>query len=224
MLKTILFDIDNTLLDFKKCAEEAIKSSFKDWNIEYKDEYFDVFMKVNNEFWDRYEADEITRDYLYKNRWKEVFKQLKIDVPGDKFEEDFIRYLYDSHIKVDNVEEVIDYLSDKYELYIVSNSSYDEQHNRLSRAHLDKYFKYLFTSEEIGHSKPNKEFFDYVFDSLDPTVSKDEILIIGDSPNADIRGGRENGIKTCWFDHNKTDENIKADYIIKDLLELKEIL
>ena len=48
MIKTVLIDVDDTLLDFKECSIGAIKQSMLDFNFLYKDEYYDVFQKENN--------------------------------------------------------------------------------------------------------------------------------------------------------------------------------
>lgn len=224
MIKKILFDIDNTLLDFKLCAEASMRQAFKDWNLEYKPEYFDVFMKINDHYWRRLEDKEITRDQLYKMRFVDVFKELDIDCDGVLFEKDFVKHLYNSHNKIEGADEILEYLDPKYELYITSNSSYEEQSGRLRASNLLHHFKELYTSEELGHAKPSKEYFDIVFEELG-NPDKDEVMIIGDSPHADILGGKEYGIKTCWFNYtNMPEDEVESDYTIHNLSELKDIL
>ena len=67
---------------------------------------------------------------------------------------------------------------------------------RLKQSGLYDYFQGMFVSDEIGYPKPQKEFFDYCIDHL--SCQRDEIMIIGDSLEADIVGGINAGIKTCW--------------------------
>lgn len=223
MIKVILFDIDNTLLDFKRCAEESIKEAFDKWGLEYKKEYLSIFMEINNRYWRDYEDGKISREYLYQNRWKDIFKTIGLDVPGYKFEKDFVNNLYHSHEKIEGVDEVLEELSKKYNLSIASNSSYDEQRSRLKHAEILDYFNKIYTSEDIGHAKPSYEFFNEVHQDLG-SLEKEEILIIGDSEHADIQGGREYGIKTCWFNFLEKDIEVESDYKINKLTEILDIL
>ena len=88
---------------------------------------------------------------------------------------------------------------------------------------LNKYFKDIFISEEIGYQKPKIEFFDYCFRHIEH-FDKDKALIIGDSLTSDMQGGINAQIDTCWYNpqHDKT--SIKIDYIIHDLKELENML
>ena len=87
----------------------------------------------------------------------------------------------------------------------------------------DRKFSYIGISQELGFQKPHKQFFLELFDKgeIDAT---EEILIIGDSINSDIKGGINAGITTCWYNPKKKISDTKADYDIKCLLELKNIL
>ena len=81
-------------------------------------------------------------------------------------------------------------------------------------------------SEEIGYNKPNPGFFDVCMESLEG-IEKEDILIIGDALTSDIRGGNQSGIKTCWYNpHRESNpyEDVKPDYEIQNLNELKTIL
>lgn len=220
MIKTILFDVDNTLLDFRLCSESAIKQAFQDWNLEYKPEYLDIYLEYNDHYWQMLERGEITREELYQRRWSDVFESLGIDVDGPGFERSYLKYLYTSHEHEKGAKELLDYLSKDYDLYIASNSSYDEQSGRLELAGLRDYFKGIYTSEEIGTAKPNEAFFDYICRDLD-IKDKSELLMIGDSLRADIHGAKKSGLKTCWYNHAKSPlQSKEADYKVDTLDEI----
>ena len=68
----------------------------------------------------------------------------------------------------------------------------------LERTGLLHFFEEIFDSQSIGAQKPYPEFFDHVADAIEG-FCKERTLLIGDSINADIRGGRDAGIDTCWF-------------------------
>ncbi len=223
-IKVIIFDIDNTLLDFKKCALKSMKKAFKKWKIPFNDKYLNTFLIINNRYWDRYENGEITRDYLYEHRWQEIFDTLNINAPGAQFEQDFIKNLYNSYEKVDYVEDILIYLKPKYKLLIASNSSYNEQTSRLRGAGLLEYFDSVYTSEELGAAKPSKDFFNAIDKDLGENIKKNNVLMIGDSVNADIKGAHDYGFKTAWFNFSNSKEESKADFIFDNLLDLKKIL
>lgn len=89
MITNVLIDVDNTLLDFNKCAEAAIKTGFLKWNIEYSEKVFPVFLEVNDSLWRKIETGEIDKKTLYQLRWKTIFERLGINADGPTFEQDF---------------------------------------------------------------------------------------------------------------------------------------
>ena len=89
----------------------------------------------------------------------------------------------------------------------------------------DKIFDKIFISEDIGAEKPNKEFFDYVFNCLEITDKK-EVLIIGDSLSGDMKGGYLAGIDTCWYNPERKENvlNIPVTYETDKLSRIYDIL
>lgn len=225
MITNVLIDVDNTLLDFNKCAEEAIKIGFSKWNIEYNEKVFPVFLEVNDSLWQKIETGEIDKPTLYQLRWKTIFERLGIDADGPVFEQDFRNIFSESKEPVDGAYDILDYLSEKYTVSVASNASYWQQMKRLTNSDMLKYFANIFNSEQIGYPKPEKKFFDACFEKLG-NIPKDEVIIIGDSLSADINGGAAYGIKTLWFNYGKipVPKESKADFIVKSLDEIKNIL
>lgn len=88
-------------------------------------------------------------------------------------------------------------------------------------------FTHFFISEKVGYSKPAHEYFDVCFAELNKLsrISKEEIMMIGDSLSADIAGAREFGLKTCFFNikHKELSE-VNTDYTVEYLDEIKNIL
>ena len=107
----------------------------------------------------------------------------------------------------------------------MSNGTYSVQEGRLASSGIEKYFDGIFISEKVGCEKPKKDFFDYCF-SFIPDFSADETVIIGDSLTSDMRGGKNAGIKTVWFNRkgktNDTDMNFDA--VTNSLFEIENII
>lgn len=225
MIKAVLIDIDNTLLDFCKSANKTIKMLFDKKELTCTDEVFSVFHEINDGLWQRIERKELTKPEMYKLRWKLVLEALHIDYDSDLMEQEFRSTLSGVAEPVDNAYEMLEYLSRKYKLYAASNSSYEHQIKRLTSSDMLKYFEEIFVSEKVGALKPAKEFFDVCFSEIGD-VNVDEVVMIGDSLTADILGGNEYGIKTIWFNPNYLEipEQPKPDFTINSLLEVKNIL
>lgn len=224
MTTTIFVDIDNTLLDFDKCAYLSMKSSFEDCGLPFDDNMFATFERINLALWHRLEDKIITKEQLFKLRWPTVLAGIGIDYDGNDMEARFKHYLYTYAVTIEGAERLLRYLSQKYKIYATSNATYEQQISRLKSAGFDKYFSGYFISEKVGAEKPSKEFFDHCFNNL--TVSKDEVVMIGDSPTADVKGGSMYGIKTIWLDrrNEQLPEGVKPTHIVKKLVEIESIL
>ncbi|MDE6506284.1 MAG: YjjG family noncanonical pyrimidine nucleotidase [Eubacterium sp.] len=225
MITTVLIDVDNTLLDFNECAKATIKTAFKNRKLNYSENVFPVFKEVNDILWCKIETGEIDKQTLYQLRWKTVFERLGISANGPEFEQYFRMLFSESKQPVEGAYDILEYLSDRYTLCVASNASYQQQLKRLNHADMMKYFKHIFNSEQLGAPKPEKAFFDACFERLG-NVPKDEVIMIGDSLSADISGGVSYGIKTIWFNYDKipVSADIKADYIVHSLAEIKNYL
>ncbi len=225
MIKVVFLDIDNTLIDFSKCSRLAIKYGIESIGMEYEEVIFDTFTRINDELWLEIEKGTITKEQLYNERWHTIFNELGIDYDGLKFESIFFNNLTEIAIPVDYAKELVEYLAAKYTLCAASNGPYKQQVNRLTSAGMIDNFKEIFVSEEIGFSKPSREFFNVCFARLGD-VRSEEVMIIGDSLTADIKGGIDCGMKTLWYNHFKAenDGKINADYTVDSLKEIEKIL
>lgn len=225
MIKAVFMDIDNTLLDFHLNAYYALKDAFKACDLEFKEEYFDTFLKVNDGLWEKIEKKTLTRAELKVIRFQLVFKA--VGVVGDSVlgEEVFRKKLYEYAYPIDGAMDVLRYLCGKYRMFAASNAIEKQQIARLKRAGMHDLFEKLFISEGIGHDKPSKEFFDYCFSLVDG-VTPQEAVMIGDSLSADIKGGKDYGLTTVWFNrHGKNNPNPDCvDYEVKSLEDIKKIL
>ena len=231
MIKAVLFDIDNTLLSFDGYVKEAMKNGFKGFGLcEYTDDMFDVFNETNNKLWQSIEKGELDFETLKKIRWNLIFERLGISADGIAFEKFFREYLFESAIVIDGAKKLLDYLRGKYLLCVASTGPFHQQVNRLKNGGLYDYFSHLFISEEIGFSKPSKQFFDTCIERLNASSSQkilpEEILIIGDSLSSDMLGGINAGIQTCFYNPKSTvlPPDTAVNYTVSSLAEIKNIL
>lgn len=225
MIKYILFDVDDTLLDFGKAEAAAIRKTFERIGIPVTEELIRRYSEINAQQWARFEKGEITREKLLTERFDILFSELGINVPSEMAQASYEYLLGIGHYFVDGAEELLEALKDKYELYIVSNGNASVQDRRLKSAGIIPYFKDIFISERVGFNKPSAEFFEACFKRI-PGFEKDKAVVVGDRLSSDILGGINAGVRTCWFNPKgeAPDPDIPADYEIKHLSELPALL
>ncbi len=226
MITTVFLDIDNTLLDFDLCAKHSIKQSAKEFNITYTENLFETFKVMNGELWHRIELGTLNREELFKIRWNTIFSKVGIKADGVEFEHRFRYHLSEAAEPIEYAKEILEYLSAKYRVFAASNATKEQQLKRLTIADMLKYFEDVFASKEIGADKPSELFFEGCFTRI-KDLKKSEVILVGDSITADIKGGNDFGIITCWFNRkgdNAENYGVKPDYEITSLKELEKIL
>lgn len=226
MIKYVLLDIDDTLLDFGKAEAAAIKKTFERIGIPATDEVIARYSEINNAQWSALEKGELTRQQVLVRRFDILFEELGIKgVPSEMAQASYEYLLGIGHYFIDGAVELLEALKDKYELYIVSNGTACVQDSRLASAGIAPYFKDIFISERIGADKPSREFFNRAFNRIEG-FEREKAIIVGDRLSSDILGGINAGITTCWFNPKRLppDPDIPADYEIHALNELPELL
>ena len=110
-------------------------------------------------------------------------------------------------------------------IFIVTNGILATQESRIKHSLIKDYVSDFFVSEFVGFQKPDVRYFEYVFSHI-PQIEKDKILIIGDSLTADIAGGNNADIDSCWFNEKRIDNNtdIIPIYEIYRLNELQKFI
>lgn len=231
MPKVVLMDIDDTLLSFQGYVREAMISGFDAFGIGPFEEYmFEVFHQVNSRLWHRLEEGTLSFEELKRIRWNLIFKELGFSADGVKFEEYFRDRLFVSAIPVEGAMELLEYLKGKYILCAASNGPLHQQKNRLKVGGMLHYFKHLFISEEMGYSKPSREFFEICLKRLneesDEEIFPNDIILIGDSLSSDIAGGIGFGLQTVFFNpqNKQIPADLKPDFTVQTLHEIQAII
>lgn len=225
MIRYVLFDLDDTILDFLKSEEEALAKTLLQFDIEPTEEVVLAYSRINKAQWKMLERGETTREALKVRRFSLLFEELGLDCDAEVARVSYEENLSHTCYFVPDALWLLDALYGKYKLYIVSNGITAVQTGRIAASGIAKYFEKIFLSEDIGVVKPQKEFFDACFAEI-PDFDPTEAIIIGDSLSSDIQGGINAGIKTCWFNYRNTpaDLAIVPDVETRDLREIPQIL
>lgn len=225
MIKNLLFDLDDTILDFKRAEKAALQRTLSMLGVEPEPHILARYSEINQAQWKLLELKQITRDELKPRRYELLFEEFGIDCSPKQAASVYEQQLGIGHYFMDGAEEALQRLSQSYRIYIVSNGTAVVQHSRIESAGIEKYISGLFISQEVGADKPSLAFFDRVFGSISD-FSKDETVIIGDSLSADIKGGIAAGIATIWFNPGNVsnESGIIPHYEIQKLSQLDELL
>lgn len=193
----LLFDLDGTLLDFLKSEAVSIREAFQSFGLPHNDAAVQLYSKINDSYWKRYEKGEIKRSEIFAGRFQTFLAQ--IGQPGDPQAlcDAYFLKLSQSTYLLPGALPLLQALKGRYTLCAATNGYAVTQHNRLQLSGLKEYFNYLFISEEMQTKKPDKQFFDLAFGALGCKNPK-QALMIGDSLSSDIAGGLTAGCDTCF--------------------------
>ncbi|MEX0361359.1 MAG: YjjG family noncanonical pyrimidine nucleotidase [Allomuricauda sp.] len=221
----IFFDLDHTLWDFERNSaltfEKILGRNKIDVNL---DSFLKVYVPINLDYWKLYREDRITKDELRYQRLKKTFDALGAQVSDEHIHllaHEYIQHLSTFTHLFPGTVEVLEYLSPKYNLHIITNGFQEIQEKKLKGANIDRYFEHVINSEEAGVKKPHPQIFHMALDRA--KVSAENSLMVGDSLEADIQGAIAVGFQTLHFNaHNEVHHKICP--MINNLSEIKGIL
>lgn len=224
---TILWDLDQTILDFNKSMDYAIRLSFERLGLDIDDEKVALYSGINDSYWKRLERGEITKQEVLYGRFFTLFEKLGItERKPEEIEEIYQDELGNVFFFQDEADKLLPELKEKgFKQYIVTNGVNRTQEKKIRLSGLDKIVDGVFVSELIGYPKPMKEYFDACF-AMMGDITREECILVGDSITSDMQGGVNAGIATCWYnpDRNVNSLGVPIDYEIRDLRELPLLL
>jgi YjjG family noncanonical pyrimidine nucleotidase len=229
-LKHIFFDLDHTLWDYDTSSMEALTELYNRFNLDQLFTSTEAFIKkfhfVNAGLWDRYNKDEIDREYIRKHRFASVVAG-RMD-PDEQLTNEmsdfFISFCPTLPYLMEGAVEVLENLKDDFGLSIISNGFTDTQSVKLSSCKIDHYFEHVITSESAGSRKPSTEIFDHALALA--SVAKEEVIMIGDNLNTDIAGAKAAGWEAIWYCQEKEEirHNNPHKPVIYHLKEITELV
>ena len=110
-------------------------------------------------------------------------------------------------------------------LAIVSNGAVAVQQARNRDSGVERYMDGVYISEKIGAAKPSAKLFEHVLKDLGIT-NRSRVLMVGDDLLADIKGGQNAGIDTCWvnFKNEENTTEVHPKYEIHSYEELYKLV
>lgn len=222
--KILLFDLDDTLLDFGANEIDSLNKLFQQQGYTFSDELFRVYHAVNKQLWTDYENGNIALTDVLNSRFAKTMLKLGKAVDGIEWENMYRELLGNGCQHMEGALEVCQSLSVSHRLFVITNGITKTQIKRLQQSGLYEFFEDIFDSQSIGSQKPSQEFFNYVMKHI-KDFDRKEALIIGDSLHTDIKGGLLSGIDTCWINRKSQtcSAEIQSTYTVTSLVELYDI-
>ncbi|MFZ4261681.1 YjjG family noncanonical pyrimidine nucleotidase [Sphingobacterium sp. HJSM2_6] len=228
--KHLFFDLDHTIWDFDKNAEETLQELYKKYkfqqlfNSSSPDRFIEAYTLNNHRLWNLYHHGQIDKTTLRHLRFADTFSQLGVDpnLFPTAFENDYLEICPTKTNLFPHAHETLTYLKGKYQMHLISNGFKEACEKKLAHSNLYQYFENIVISELIGINKPDPRIFQHALQL--GIAHKDQSLMIGDNIDADVRGAINAGIDAIYFNPNQVEKPADIHYMIKDLAELQEIL
>ena len=219
----LLFDADDTLFDYPLAEGKALRSTFEHFGQVYRSEYLQIYQVFNRQVWGEFERGETTTTELRLKRFRLLFEEIGIMLDPQDFSQRYLEALAQASDLLAGAAELLQALTGRYHLALVTNGLKEVQRPRLERSVIRTVIEKIFISEEIGVAKPAAGFFEAVLREIG-NPPKNQVLIIGDSLSSDMKGGINFGIDTCWFNPGGKTSELPVTYMIKTLGQMLDIL
>ncbi len=223
--KFLLFDMDQTIFDYKKGNVSALEFTFNKFGIEFSKHILDEYRSINKTLWSEFERNQISGLKLRAERFRLLFEKLNIKKDAELVSREYLINLSNQTDYMPGAEKMLSKVKSDFKLGIITNGFADVQYPRLAKSTISGLFNKISVSEESGFSKPDVGIFDYTF-KLYEIKDKTEVIIIGDNLQSDIKGGNDYSIDTCWYNPKKlhNDSGIEPTYEINDWEQFLEVI
>lgn len=223
----LLLDADNTLLDFDAAERQALTDTLMHYELPHDEAALDVYHKVNRQLWDRLAKGELTKNKLFSIRFSQYLKAMELPDNGKGREmNDYYEDQLSNHADlIPGALTALHELSEVATLAIVSNGAYKVQKSRIGASGLEPLMDGIYISEKIGATKPNPKIYEAALRDLGIT-NRSRVLVVGDDLLADIRGGKNAGLDTCWvnFIGEENQTGIEPKYTVGSYEALYQIV
>jgi len=221
MIKAVVFDLDNTLVDFMRMKRAAV-----DMAVEYMinagldiprekviKEIFNIYLKTH------LKSETAIEEVLQKMTGKVDQRILSSGIIGYQRGREASMYTYPKVYKTFK-----ELLRMGLVIGILSDSPAEKCFNRLTRLHLIDWVDAVVTFDDTGERKPSLKPFRLICERL--KIHPEDSLYVGDWPMRDIPPARSIGMKTVWarWGSDWLDEKPEADYYLEEPIQIVDVV
>lgn len=220
-----LFDLDDTLLDFRASEKLSFERSLTGLSVPPDDALFATYQIENRKLWSLFEQGKTTKEDLKVERFRKTFEIHGVKACPERASLGYLRALPETVVLMDHAVEILQWLHRRGEVGILTNGIKHSQAERIKNSPLHPYISFVSVSEDCGFAKPDVRFFEYSV-KLARSFKKSSAIMIGDRWEADILGAQAFGLDSVWFNPagKKAPEGPGASHEIRHLSELRTIL
>lgn len=225
----IIFDLDHTLWDFDANCKMALEELYLSHELE-KLNAFDVeqliekYIEVNARLWNNHHQGLETKENIRHKRFIYTFDELGVaqqHLPST-LNAEFMALCPTKGQLIEGAKDLLDYLSDKYQLHILTNGFKESQYIKMECAGISSYFDQVVIAEECDMAKPQKEIFDFLLSNAGGLPSNS--IMIGDDLMVDVLGAKHAGLDHVYYNRYSQPHGEEIMYEINFLSALKNIL
>ncbi len=225
----IFFDLDHTLWDFETNSKDTLFQLFEELKLEQlgilnPETFVATYLEVNDQYWEMYRKKIVSKATLRLGRFTSTFE--KLGIPSNEMPTQlpdlYVNTCPTKKVLIPNAMEVLNYLSKRYPLHIITNGFKESQLTKMDNSGISHFFDQIIFSEEEKCHKPDKAIFDNAL--LKANAVREKSVFIGDHLEADILGSKNAGLVPIYFNPESKAHSATIDYEIKDLIELLAIL
>ena len=229
LYKNLFFDLDDTLWAFSANARDTYEEMYRKYDydrfFDSFEHYYSLYQRRNLELWAEYADGKVTKEELNRQRYLYPLEAVGAgdSALAEAYEKDALATIPTKSKLMPHAREVLEYLSAKYNLYILSNGFKELQFHKMRSSDIDKYFRKVVLSDDIGILKPWPEIFHFALSATQSELN--DSLMIGDSWENDIAGAASVGMHQVFYNlSGRTDLPFTPTYQITDLKELLDLL
>lgn len=229
MYKCIFFDLDHTLWDYETNSRETLidlHNHFQliDHGILDVERLCTTFKVTNEKLWDLYDRGLINSDYIRKERFRQILREFGTfdDKLAMSLSNEYLQNCPRRSNLMPHAVETLQYLTERYNLTVITNGFEEIQNTKLTSSNLHHYFDHVITSQKAGCKKPSREIFEFAMQANE--VIAQEALMVGDNLVTDIGGARNASIDVTFFNPLSIQHEERVHYEISSLHELCDLL
>ena len=218
----LLLDADGTLLDCDQAEGLALRDTFAQFGQPYDHDVLSLYREINGEMWRAIERGELSESELPVARFVRLGQVLGLDLNPREFGPAYLEQLGQHGESLPQTDEVLAALHGRVSMVLVTNGLQRVQSSRLARATITRYLDAVVISGEEGLAKPDPRVFEIALQRAG-NPPRDRVLMVGDSLTADIAGGHNAGIDTCWYNPAALPRDPRYEPV-HEIRELRELI
>jgi putative hydrolase of the HAD superfamily len=226
----LFFDLDHTLWDTDRNAEESLNELFNELSLDQKgvpdfNSFHTAYRSHNERLWGLYAEKKVNKGDVRDKRFRDTLADFGIESPAlvKSISDEFIIRTPRKTNLIEGAEPLLNSLFKRYHLAIITNGFKEAQYVKLAASGLETYFSEVYISEEVGHIKPDPLLFRHAMFHSGAEQSA-HCMMIGDTYETDVYGALCAGMHAVHFYPGHGTPHPHPVITIRSLADLNQLL